>query len=80
MANIPEDLEPPRAVTAPNHRLSLRTREYEQQYVRDVEILAIGWHADPGADFTYLVFDPRADDDARIYWIRSDFVQQIRRT
>ena len=78
MANIPENLEPPRSATAPNRTLSLRTAEVEGQYVRDVEILAIGWHGDPAVPLTYLVFDPRADDAERIYWIRGDFVQQIR--
>ena len=77
MPNVPLDLEPPRTATAPNHRLSLRTAEYEQQYVRDVEIIAIGWSGGD-AYFTYLVFDPRADDPDRIYWIRGDYVQQIR--
>ena len=78
MPNIPRDLDPPRSATAPTHRLSLRTAQYEEQYVRDVEILAIGWQADGTAPLAYLVFDPRADEDARIFWIRGDFVQQIR--
>jgi hypothetical protein len=76
--NIPQDLAPPRTATAPNHRLSLRTKEYEEQYVRDVEIIAIGWQPDGGEPLTYLVFDPRAEEHDRIYWIRGDYVQQIR--
>ena len=78
MPNIPTDLEPPRTATAPNHRLSLRTLQYEEQYVRDVEIIGIGWSGDASAPFTYLVFDPRADDAERIYWVRGYYVQQIR--
>ena len=78
MPNIPENLEPPRTATAPNRSLALRTAQVEGQYVRDVEILAIGWHGDPSAPLSYLVFDPRADDAERIYWVRGDFVQQIR--
>jgi hypothetical protein len=76
--NIPPDLEPPRSATTPPRSLSLRTRQFEQQYVRDVEILAIGWQSDGQQPLLYLVFDPRADDDKRIFWIRGDFVQQIR--
>ena len=76
--NLPPDLEPPRSAAAPNHRLSLRTKEYDTHFVRDVEILAIGWSGDGSAPLTYLVFDPRAEDDARVYWVRGDFVQQIR--
>ena len=76
--NIPPDLVPPRGAVAPNRGLSLRTRQFEQQYVRDVEILAVGWQPDGAEPLSYLVFDPRADDDARIFWIRGDFVQQIR--
>jgi len=79
MPNIPQSLEPPRSATAPNRTLSLRTAQVEGQYVRDVEILAIGWQGgDADAPMTYLVFDPRADEAERIYWIRGDFVQQIR--
>ena len=78
MPNIPTDLEPPRSAAAPNRALSLRTIEYEDQYVRDVEILAIGWTGDGQAPLSYLVFDARGDDDKRIYWIRGDYVQQIR--
>ena len=78
MPNIPVDLEPPRTATAPNRSLALRTAEVEGQYVRDVEILAIGWHGDPSAPMSYLVFDPRAGDAERIYWVRGDYVQQIR--
>jgi hypothetical protein len=76
--NIPENLEPPRSATAPNRTLSLRTTQVEGQVVRDVEVLAIGWHGDAAAPLTYLVFDPRADDHERVYWIRGDFAQQIR--
>jgi hypothetical protein len=78
MPNLPEDLEPPRSATAPNRTLSLRTKQVEGHYVRDVEVLAVGWHADPAAPLTYLVFDPREEEDARIYWVRGDFAQQIR--
>ena len=78
MPNIPEDLEPPRSATAPNRTLALRTKQVEGLFVRDVEILAIGWHADPAAPMTYLVFDPREEEDARVYWVRGDFAQQIR--
>ena len=49
MPNIPENLEPPRSATAPNRTLALRTSQVEGQYVRDVEILAIGWNPDPAA-------------------------------
>ena len=76
--NVPAELDPPRSATAPNHRLSLRTKEYESHFVRDVEILAIGWGADAAAALSYLVFDARAEEDQRIYWIRGDYVQQIR--
>jgi hypothetical protein len=78
MPNIPPNLEPPRSATSPNRTLALRTTQVEGQYVRDVEILAIGWHSDASAPLTYLVFDPRADDDERVYWVRGDFAQQIR--
>lgn len=78
MLNVPQDLSPPRAATTPNHRLSLRTHEYAHQHVRDVEVLAIGWESDPAAPLAYLVFDPRAEEAERIYWIRGDYVQQIR--
>jgi hypothetical protein len=78
MANIPKDLQPPGAAAAPDRALSLRTRQYESSFVRDVDILAVGWYPEPGAPLTYLVFDPRADEDSRIYWIRGDYVQQIR--
>ena len=76
--NIPADLQPPRSAAAPHHRLSLRTREYEAHFVRDVEILAIGWGGDTAEPLSYLVFDPRSDEDRRVYWIRGDYVQQIR--
>jgi len=76
--HIPSDLTPPRAAVAPPRSLSLRTKEYEQHFVRDVEILAIGWQPDGAEPLAYLVFDPRADEDARIFWIRGDYVQQIR--
>jgi hypothetical protein len=78
MPNIPHDLDPPRNATAPNHRFSLRAKEYEEQYVRDVEVVAIGWHGDGTAPLTYMVFDARADEHERIYWVRGDYVQQIR--
>jgi hypothetical protein len=77
-SNIPQELQPPRSAAAPQRSLSLRTKQYEEQYVRDVEILAIGWQPDGTEPLTYLVFDPRADEDARIFWIRGDYVQQIR--
>ena len=76
--NIPPDLSPPRGAAAPARSLSLRTKQYETQYIRDVEILAIGWQPDGAEPLAYLVFDPRADDDARIFWIRGDYVTQIR--
>jgi hypothetical protein len=76
--NIPPDLIPPRGAAAPHRSLSLRTKQYEAHFVRDVEILAIGWQPDGEEPLSYLVFDPRADDDARIFWIRGDYVQQIR--
>ncbi len=76
--NVPVDLLPPRSAAAPHRSLSLRTKQYETQYVRDVEILAIGWQPDGAEPLSYLVFDPRADEDSRIFWIRGDFVQQIR--
>jgi hypothetical protein len=78
MANIPEDMAPPPHAAAPDRALSLRTRQYEATFVRDVDILAVGWADEPGALLSYLVFDPRADEDARIYWVRGDYVQQIR--
>jgi hypothetical protein len=78
MPNIPEDLAPPPHAAAPDRALSLRTRQYEGVFVRDVDILAVGWGDDPGGPLSYLVFDPRADEDQRIYWVRGDFVQQIR--
>jgi hypothetical protein len=78
MPNIPEDLAPPPHAAAPDRALSLRTREYETMFVRDVDILAVGWDSAPGAPLSYLVFDPRADEDGRIYWVRADYVQQIR--
>ena len=78
MANIPSDLIPPHAAASPHRGLSLRTKPYEEQYVRDVEILAIGWQADGAEPLSYLVFDPRSDEDSRIFWIRGDYVQQIR--
>jgi hypothetical protein len=76
--NIPPDLAPPRGAVAPNRGLSLRTKQYESQYIRDVEVLGIGWQPDGDEPLSYLVFDPRADEDARIFWIRGDYVQQIR--
>ena len=76
--NIPQDLVPPRGAVAPTRSLSLRTLQYETSFVRDVEILAIGWQPDGEEPLSYLVFDPRADEDSRIFWIRGDFVQQIR--
>ena len=39
---------------------------------------AIGWQPDATEPLSYLVFDPRADEDSRIFWIRGDYVQQIR--
>jgi hypothetical protein len=78
MPNIPEDLEPPPYAAAPDRALSLRTKQYETVFVRDVDILAVGWSTQPGAALSYLVFDPRADEDQRIYWVRGDYVQQIR--
>lgn len=78
MSHIPEDLELPRSAAAPARNLSLRTKQYETQYVRDVDILAVGWAAAAGAPLSYLVFDPRAEEDQRIFWIRGDYVQQIR--
>jgi hypothetical protein len=77
-SNIPQDLVPPRGAASPHRGLSLRTKEYADQYVRDVEILAIGWQPDGSEPLSYLVFDPRADEDKRIFWIRGDYVQQIR--
>jgi hypothetical protein len=76
--NIPPDLIPPRGAVAPHRGLSLRTTQVEGQYVRDVELLAIGWQPDATEPLSYLVFDPRADEDSRIFWIRGDYVQQIR--
>jgi hypothetical protein len=76
--NVPQDLQPPRSATSPDHRLSLRTKEYAHQHVRDVDVLAIGWEPDPAAPLVYLVYDPRADEDQRIFWVRGDYVQQIR--
>ena len=78
MPNIPEDLAPPPHAAAPDRALSLRTKQYEAVFVRDVDILAVGWGDEPGGALCYLVFDPRADEDARIYWVRGDYVQQIR--
>jgi hypothetical protein len=78
MPNIPEDLAPPPHAAAPDRALSLRTREYDAVFVRDVDILAVGWESTPAAPMSYLVFDPRADEDSRIYWVRGDYVQQIR--
>ena len=78
MPNIPQDLAPPPHAAAPDRALSLRTKQYETVFVRDVDILAVGWGDEPGAQLSYLVFDPRADEDERIYWVRGDFVQQIR--
>ena len=78
MPNIPEDLAPPPHAAAPDRALSLRTRQYESVFVRDVDILAVGWTDTPGAPLSYLVFDPRADEDSRIYWVGGDYVQQIR--
>jgi hypothetical protein len=78
MPNIPEDLAPPPYAAAPDRALSLRTRQYEEVFVRDVDILAVGWQSEPGVPMSYLVFDPRAEEDSRIYWVRGDFVQQIR--
>jgi hypothetical protein len=76
--NVPHDLVPPRGAVAPTVHLSLRTKQDESRFVRDVEILAIGWQPDGDEPLAYLVFDPRADEDARIFWIRGDYVQQIR--
>jgi hypothetical protein len=78
MPNIPQDLAPPPHAAAPDRALSLRTKQYEAVFVRDVDILAVGWGDEPGGPLSYLVFDPRADEDERIYWVRGDFVQQIR--
>ena len=78
MPNIPEDLAPPPHAAAPDRALSLRTRQYEAVFVRDVDILAVGWGDEPAGLLSYLVFDPRADEDQRIYWVRGDYVQQIR--
>jgi hypothetical protein len=78
MPNIPEDLAPPPHAAAPDRALSLRTKQYEAMFVRDVDILAVGWSDAPGAPLSYLVFDPRADEDRRIYWVGGDYVQQIR--
>ena len=78
MPNIPEDLAPPPHAVAPDRALSLRTRQYENTFVRDVDILAVGWVDAAGNPLSYLVFDPRADEDERIYWVRGDYVQQIR--
>jgi hypothetical protein len=78
VANIPADLIPPRTAASPHRPLSLRTKQYEDYFVRDVDILAIGWQADGSEPLSYLVFDPRADENARIFWIRGDYVQQIR--
>ena len=82
--NVPTDLVAPDMVAVPNHRLSLRTIAWEeggeQKHARDVEILAIGWeHGGAEKPFAYLAFDSRAGEDERIYWIRGDYVQQIRR-
>ena len=78
MPNIPEDLTPPPHSAAPDRALSLRTKQYENVFIRDVDILAVGWESQPATPLSYLVFDPRADEDERIYWVRGDFVQQIR--
>jgi hypothetical protein len=78
MPNIPEDLAPPPHAAAPDRALSLRTKQYEHVFVRDVDILAVGWGDEPGGSLSYLVFDPRADEHERIYWVRGDFVQQVR--
>jgi hypothetical protein len=76
--NIPEDFSPPPSAAAPDRALSLRTKQYETRFVRDVDILAVGWGSDPESPLSYLVFDPRADEDRRIFWISGDYVQQIR--
>lgn len=82
--NVPKDLVAPDMVAVPNHRLSLRTfaweEDGEQKHARDVEILAIGWlKAGAEEPFAYLAFDSRAGEAEQIYWIRGDYVQQIRR-
>jgi hypothetical protein len=76
--NIPADFSPPPSAAAPDRALSLRTREYGERFVRDVDILAVGWHPDAEVPLSYLVFDPRSDEDKRIFWVSGDYVQQIR--
>jgi hypothetical protein len=76
--NIPDDLVPPPHAAAPDRALSLRTVEYGNVFVRDVDILAVGWGDEPCGTLSYLVFDPRADEHERIYWVRGDFVKQVR--
>jgi hypothetical protein len=78
MPNIPEDMAPPPHAAAPDRALSLRTKQYENVFVRDVDILAVGWGDEPGGQLSYLVFDPRADEHERIYWVQGTYVQQVR--